>query len=117
MPRLIFREIFCRQIEKTGCRSETAAMFGMFRKFTLLLEMHKCAGKLDKPFEECVVLRVSLQPQVLEHVVRFVVALAVEAREVALIAGVKRKIRIRAQIPDELFHALVFLRWLHDFVI
>ena len=65
-------------------------MFGMRRVLEILLQMHKCARGLNQSFEEIIVIRVGVQPKLLENIVRFVVAsLIPTAKE----GAIKRMIR------------------------
>ena len=52
-----------------------------------LLQMHESAGRLDQPFEEIIVRRIFVQPNLFEDVVRLVVALLIPASEVGAIVG------------------------------
>src|SRR5438132_1624847 len=58
----------------------------------IFLEMHKCARRLDKTFKKIVVNRVGVQPELLEHVVRFVIALLVPALKIGAVIGMTRDI-------------------------
>ena len=60
----------------------------MFRAPVLLLQMHESAGQLDEPFEKLMGGPLVLQPEVFQHVVRFVIFLVIEANEIALITRV-----------------------------
>ena len=62
-------------------------MFGMSRMFELLLQMHKCTGSLNQPFEVPRILgsRCFLQPNLLENVVGFVILVLIPAVEIGAI--------------------------------
>ena len=51
--------------------------------------MNERSGELDESLEKGVILVLALQPQVLKHVMRFVVLLGVEADEVREIARIE----------------------------
>jgi hypothetical protein len=80
----------------------------MGRMFEILLQMNKGPGGLDQSFEKPVVTRVGVQPQLLEHIVRFVVTLLVPALKVGAVKRVardfaRRKIDIFAdEVRDKL---------------
>jgi len=63
-------------------------MFWMRRLLEVFLKMHKRAGCLDQSFEKNRIARFHLEPDVLEHIVRFVVTLVVPAAKVSAIKRV-----------------------------
>ena len=70
--------------------------------------MYKCTSHLDQPFEEKIVLIPALEPQMLEHIMRFVVLVRIEAGEVALIARIQRQLGICAELGYKFGNAFIF---------
>ena len=68
-------------------------MLGVRRMFESLLKMNKRTGSLDQAFEKIVVTRVGVQPNLLKHIVRFVVLLFVPAMEVCDVIRMIRTFR------------------------
>ena len=65
----------------------------------LLLQMHERAGDLDQALEKADGRRLCVCSQrCLEHVVRFVVLLRIEAGEIALVARIERQPGIGAEL-------------------
>jgi hypothetical protein len=60
----------------------------MFRTPVLLLQMHESPGQLDESFKKLMGEALLLQPEVFQHVVRFVIFLVIKANEIALITRV-----------------------------
>ena len=58
--------------------------------FTLELQVNKPPGQLDQAFVETIVGRLAtfLQPEMLEHIVSFVIAPLIETLEIAEVTGV-----------------------------
>ena len=54
----------------------------------VMLQVNEAAGRLNEAFEIVRVVRGRFEPDMLEHVMRFIVALLVPAREKAAIKGV-----------------------------
>ena len=114
MSRSEARQVFLRQIEQFSGGPQSPAMFGMRRVLESLLQMHKCARGLNQSFEEIIVIRVGVQPKLLENIVRFVVAsLIPTAKE----GAIKRMIRhfagrvdiIAFELAHELRNPLAFV--------
>ena len=61
----------------------------MPRTKILFLQVYEGTCKLDESLEEGMILVLALQPQVLEHIMRFVVFLGIEADEVCQVAGIE----------------------------
>jgi len=99
-------EVFFRQPKQPYRRIHPAPIFGMRWSRVLLLQMDEAAGRLDQPLEIIGVLRFRLQPQMLEHIMRFVVALLIPASEKADIAGMPRNLapRVLGRLLLQLFH-------------
>src|SRR4051794_10286335 len=74
-----WRQILFREPEQTHCGPEPFPVFRMFRMLELLLQMDKRARGLDESFEILRVLRRDrvMQPNLLQNIVRFVIALLV----------------------------------------
>src|ERR1051326_6297037 len=77
------REIFCREPEQSHRRIQSPPIFRVRRPCVLLLQMHEPAGGLDQSLEKIRVVRFRSQPKMLEHVVRFIIALLIPALEEA----------------------------------
>ena len=88
----------------------------------LLLQMHKATRGLDQSLEIIRVLRFRAQPEMLEDVVRFVVALLIPTAKKAHVAGMLRDLvarllkRCAAQLLDEPGNSLVFVHGELSFV-
>ena len=74
----------------------------------LLLQVDERPRDLDQPLEKEMVVIPALEPEMLEHVVGFVVLLAVEAREIALITRIEREGGIGVQLLDKGRNAVAF---------
>ena len=77
--RGVGREILFRELKKSHRRLQTPAVFRMRRMFEILLEMNKRACRLNKALEKVGVGRICFQPQLLQNIVRFVIALFIPA--------------------------------------
>jgi hypothetical protein len=75
--RRIGTEIFLCQKKQSHRRPQAAAMFGMSWMLEIFLQMDKSASALNEAFEEIVVARFGVEPNLFEHIVRFVVTLLV----------------------------------------
>lgn len=87
--RAIWMDVPHAEAEKPYSRVKPAAVFRMIRAEKLLLKVHKRTSYLNQPLEEQMVLIPALQPQMLEHIVRFIILAGVEAGKIALIARVQ----------------------------
>jgi hypothetical protein len=67
----------------------------------LFLQMDKGPGDLNEALEKLVVFVATFQPEIFQDVVRLVVMLLVEARKIALVAGIQRQGRIRPELLDK----------------
>ena len=109
------REVFLRQPEQPHRRIHSAPVLRVRRSRELLLQMHEAARCLDEPLKIICVLRLRAQPEMLEHVVRFVVALLVPATKEAGVAGMLRNFPAltargrAAQLFDQPGNSLVFI--------
>jgi hypothetical protein len=104
----IRREVLFCQFKQPHRRFQAPPMFRMRRMLEIFLEMNKGARGLDESFEKIVVIRVGVQPQLLEDIMRFVVTLLVPALKIGAVKWVardfaRRKIDI---FSDELGHKL-----------
>ena len=59
----------------------------------MFLQMEKRASKLDQTLVEKMIRSAVTEPEILEHVVRFVIALCIEAREITRVARIKGSAR------------------------
>ena len=88
----------------------------------LLLQMHKATRGLDQPLEIIRVVRFRAQPEMLQDVVRFVVALLIPTAKIAHVTGMIRNLfgclfrRRAAQLLDEPGNSLVFVHGEISFV-
>jgi len=107
MPhRQVRREILFGEAKEPHRRIHPPAVFGMCRPLILLLQMDKAARCLDQPLEIIRVFRFGPQPEMLQNVVRLVIALLVPAAKETEVTGmlrdiVRRGLRGRAA---QLFH-------------
>lgn len=108
-------QIFLRQPKESDRRIHSPPVFRMRRPLELFLQMHETAGCLDEPFEIIGVRGFRAQPEMLEHVVRFVIALLVPAKKEAGVAGMIRNFSTHAprwraaQLLDQPGNSLVFV--------
>jgi hypothetical protein len=110
-------EIFDSSEEKSPCRGESSAMLRMVGLGVLKLEMDKTASQLNQSFIKRVVwcLAAILEPELLKHIMRFVIVLGIETLKVSEIARVKWRRLIQTEAlnkkfnPFGFFHALILL--------
>ncbi|MEY2602186.1 MAG: hypothetical protein QOJ36_1505 [Verrucomicrobiota bacterium] len=79
MSRSENRQVLFRQLEEFHRRAQTPAVFCMRWVFEILLEMHEGARGLNQSFKKIVVVAIAVQPNLLQHIVRFVVTLLIPA--------------------------------------
>ena len=89
-------------------------MLGVGGMLEVFLQMHKRAGRLDQPLEKIIVCGVGVQPEMFEHIMRFIVALLVPAAKISAIKWVLRNLPgkigiITFEIPDELRNSFAFV--------
>jgi hypothetical protein len=101
-------EVLQREVEKTHGRAKAPAIFRMIRAKKLFLQMDEGAGGLDQSFEKRMVLVALLEPEMFEHIVRFVVLPRIEAAEEPLITGVQRAGGIGAEGAHKVADAFRF---------
>lgn len=82
-------EISHAEVKKPDGGVEAAAVFVVLRVLVLLAEVDKGPGDLDEALVEAVVGVAGLQPEILEHVVRFVVVATVKTDKVAEVTGIE----------------------------
>ena len=123
MPRrAVGPQIFLRQSKQTHRRIHPPSVLWVGRPGVLLLQMHETTRGLDQPLEIIRVVRFRAQPEMLEDVMRFVVALLIPTAKKADVAGmfcnlVRRLLRRRAaQLLDEPGNSLVFVHGELSFV-
>jgi hypothetical protein len=115
MPGREDRQILFGEPKQTHGRLQTPTMFGMRWMLEILLQMNKCAGRLDQAFEKIVVFCIGIEPELLEHVVGFVVKLFVPAAKKCAIKWVIYNCArggidaFTFQIADELRNPLAFV--------
>ncbi len=116
MPHRPIRcQIFLRQPKEPHRRIHSPAVFRMRRPRELFLQMDEATGGLNEPLEIIRVLRFRAQPEMLEDIVRFVVALLVPTKKEAGVAGMigdfsTLAARRRAtQLLDQPGNSLVFV--------
>jgi len=68
-------------------------MFRMGWMLEMFLEMNEGARSLDEPFEKLVVIRIAVQPKLLENIVRVVIPLLVPALKKGAIKWMLRDVR------------------------
>jgi hypothetical protein len=113
--RRIRAQIFLCEAKQPHRGKHSPPIFGVRRPLKLLLQMDEAAGRLDQAFEIVRVLIFRAQPEVFEHVVRFVVALRIPAKKEAGVARMLRNFPVRtprgraAQLLDEPGNSLVFV--------
>lgn len=78
---LEYGQIIFREAKQSDSRGQSPRVFGMRRMFEILLQMNKRARRLDQAFEKNRVNQLGVEPDLLEHVVRFVVMLFIPALE------------------------------------
>lgn len=109
------REIFFRQPKQPHRRIHPAPILWVRRPRMLLLQMHESARRLDQTLEIICVFRSSPEPEMFEHVVRFVIALLVPATEKTDVTGMLRDLARRlvgrraAQLRHQLGNSLAFV--------
>jgi hypothetical protein len=60
--------------------------------FEIMLKMDESARRLDQAFEEIVVLRIFIQPKLLQNIVRLIVTLLVPALKIGAVIWVIRDV-------------------------
>ncbi len=81
MQGSVWRKIFLSELKQSHSRLQAAAVLWMRRMFEVFFQMNKCACRLNKPLEEISVVRIRFQPQLLQNIMRFVVALFIPTTE------------------------------------
>jgi len=81
MPRVEPCQVALRELEQTHRGTQTPAVLRVQWMFESLLKVDESARCLDQSFKEIRVARIGLEPELLEDIVRFVIALFVPATE------------------------------------
>ncbi len=110
------------QLKQAGRRSGPSAVLGVIGAQTLFLKMHKCASDLDKAFEEMVICMgrtdtrgasvapiLLPQPEILQHVVGFIIKLLVEALEESDVTRIHIRVARCPKACDKFRDSLVFI--------
>ena len=74
-------QIIFRQAKQSDGRWQSPCVFGMRRMLEILLQMNKCARCLNQPFEKNRINQLGVEPDLFEHIVRFIIALFVPTLE------------------------------------
>ena len=101
-------EIRRTQTEEPRRRTQPRRVLRMRGMEVLLLQMHEGARHLDQPLEVEMIAPLRPQPQMLQHVVRFIIFPLVEAREVAQILRRQTTARVSIEGLDEGGYAVTF---------
>ena len=93
MPRRrIRREIFLRQAKQPHRRIHPPSVLRVGRSRVLLLQVHKATCRLNQSLEIIRVVRFRSQPEMLEDVVRFIVALLIPTAKKTHVTGMIRNL-------------------------
>lgn len=101
-------EVFCREAEEAGGGAEAGGVFRVGGVFGVFAEVDVGSGELDEGFVKEGVGAGGLEPEVLEHVVGFVVVAGVEAGEPAEVARVGGAVGIGIEVGYESLDAVAF---------
>lgn len=106
MSRRKDRQIFFRESKQTHGWPQTPAVLGMQRLFEVFLQMNKSTSCLNQAFEEIIVVSVTVQPKLLEDVVRFKVTLLVPALKICTVKWMRGDLELRRIdiFANELLH-------------
>jgi hypothetical protein len=113
--RFIRFEIFFREPKEPYRWVHPASILWVRWPLVLLLQMHEATRGLDQSLEIIRVLRFRAQPEMLEDVVRFIVALLIPTAKKAQVAGMFRDLvarlsrRLAAQVLDKPGNSLAFI--------
>ena len=107
-PRPVRLDVSHSEMKKPHRRAEPRAILRVERSQKLLLQVNESARDLDEPLVKEAVFVTALEPEMLEHVVGFVVFPRIEAGEIAGIARVELPIGGRAELGNEGRDALTF---------
>ncbi len=86
VARAVGREILLREREESRCRAESAPVLRVPRAEVLFLQMDESARELDEALEKKVVRSRRAQPELLQHIVGFVILTGIEHAEPARVA-------------------------------
>ena len=115
----IRNKIFGSSEKKPPRRGESPAMFRMIGLGVLKLEVDKTASQLNEALVEGVIMgfRAALEPELLKHIMRFVIIPGIETLKVTEIARVKKSALIQIERVDQsgdplcFFHTLILERF------
>jgi hypothetical protein len=100
-------EIFFRELEEPDRRTQTSPMLRVRWLLEIFLQMNECARGLDQSFEKINVSGLSIEPNLFQNIVRFVVTLVVPASKISAIERMGRDLaRKVGVVPFELAHEL-----------
>src|SRR4029077_1993839 len=88
MSRSKGRQVFLREFQQSHCRPQTPAVLWMRWLFEIFLQMNKCTGGLNEPLEHVVITRPSIQPKLLQDIVRIVVTFLIPAAKIRVVKWV-----------------------------
>lgn len=108
MARGVGREVRGGEGKEAHGGAQAAAVLWVRRVGALFLQVDECAGELDEALEKGMVGAARGEPEVFEHIVRFVILLRIKAGEVALVARVQGEGGVGAEAGDEVFDAVAF---------
>jgi hypothetical protein len=106
-------KVLLRQFEQSHCRAQPPAMLGMRGVLEIFSKMNERARSLNQTLEEIIVIGVGVEPEMLQHVMRFVVLLIVPTPKIRAIERMlrdsTRKARVVAlEIAHELRNSFAF---------
>ena len=95
-------------MEKPHGRAKARRVLRMMRTEELLLQVNESTGDLDKPLVVRPIFVPALEPQMLEHIVCFIILTRVETGEKPGVARVQAGRRRGAKLGDKGRNALIF---------
>ena len=122
MARRETRKVFLGQFEKFHRRTQTPAVFRVSRMFEMFLEMDERARRLNQSFEKIIIVRVVVQPEMFENIVRFVITLLVPASKKRAVKGIVRDVTrknriVTLEIAHESRNPLAFVHEALNFIV
>jgi hypothetical protein len=91
MQGTVWRDVLSSEMEQPYRRPQPPAVFGMLRPQELLAKVHKGSGDLDEALVKETIVVGALQPEMLQHIVGFVILARVEARKISGVIRIKRR--------------------------
>ena len=113
--RRVRSEIFFRESKQSHRRVKSSAILRVSGSEVLLLQVNKCARRLNQTLEIIGVFRFRAQPEVLENVVRLIITLFIPAAKETEVAGMLRDLLRRrfdgdaAKLGHQLGNSLAFV--------